>query len=107
MNKEMIMAGKQELKEALGSSYPKSREELQPSFLLEFAKYVSGPDEADFGDYSEYEDAKYGSEQWRYISKFTEAFIALQQNSESGKAAWNKYVDWVIEKYFPEFNMHS
>ena len=42
-------------------------------------------------------------EQWAFISKMTPAVTELMKDSEAGKAVWEEYIDWVVEKYFPEF----
>ena len=100
MNANRFFEAKNALYEELGNAYPTSREELSFSFLLSFANYLPGPDEDDYEDYCEYEKDKYYSEQWTFISKLSEAIIALEHD---GKATWNKYIDWVVENYFPEF----
>ena len=94
---------KQELQKELGNAYPLRREELTPKFLISFANYIPGPDEDDYEDYQEYEKDKYASEQWAFISKMTPATTELMKDSEAGKAAWEEFLDWVVEKYFPEF----
>ena len=50
----------------------------------------------------EYEKDKYSSEQWAFIWKITPA-ISMMDDGETGKAAWEGFLDWVIETYFPEF----
>ena len=83
--------------------YPKSREDLTPRFLIDFANFIPGPDEDDHEDYREYEKAKYASEQWVFILKMAPAAAALMEDSDAGKAAWEEFLDWVTENYFPEF----
>ncbi len=103
MNADRFIENKKELKEKLGNEYPTCREELTGKFLIRFGEYVPGPNEEDFEDFSEYENAKYASEQWAYFCKLSEAVIALESDGDAGKAAWEKYLDWVTENYFPEF----
>ena len=103
MNANRFFEAKNALYEELGNAYPTSREELSFSFLLSFANYLPGPDEEDYEDYREYENDKYNSEQWTFICKLTEATTAVVHDSEAGKTAWEEYLDWVTDNYFPEF----
>ncbi len=102
MNENKYFEGKQELIKEIGIVYPQSREDLTPRFLIDFANFIPGPDEDDYDDYREYEKAKYASEQWAFIWKITPA-ISMMDDGETGKAAWEGFLDWVIETYFPEF----
>ena len=103
MNEKKILESKQDLMKELGKEYPTYRKELTPGFLLNFAEYLPCPDENEFEDYREYDKAKYASEKCAFISKMTSAVAALIKDSESGKAIWEEYLDWVTENYFPEF----
>ena len=102
MNTKKFLESKQELMNDFGNEYPTCREELSPRFLLSFANYIPGPDEDDYEDYGEYEKDKYSSEQWAFIWKITPV-ISMMDDGETGKAAWEGFLDWVIETYFPEF----
>ena len=103
MEVDRFYEAKQELHKELGTEYPTSREELSLGFLLKFANYIPGPDEDDYEDYREYENDKYASEQWAFISKMTPAAAELKKDSDAGIAVWEEYIDLVVEKYFPEF----
>jgi len=103
MNTDRFFEAKQELKKELGNAYPSCREELTPMFLISFANYIPCPNEDDYNDYNEYEKAKYASEQWAFIWKMTPPSAALIEDREAGKAAWEEFLDWTVENYFPEF----
>ena len=107
MNANRYIAAKKELYKKLGDAYPTSREGLTFAFLTEFGSYVPGVDENDYEDYGEYEAAKYSSERWSYYCKLSDAIVALQQNGEAGKAAWEEYIDWVMDNYFPEYTFFN
>ena len=103
MDTNRLAEVKEELQKELGNAYPSCREKLTSKFLMSFANYIPGPDEDDYEDYREYEKDKYASEQWAFISKMTPAVAELMKDSEAGKKVWKEYIDWVVEKYFPEF----
>ena len=103
MDAKRLAEVKEELQKELGNAYPSRREELTSKFLTSFANYIPGPDEDDYEDYREYEKDKYASEQWAFISKMTPAVTELIKDSEAGNTAWEEFLDWVVEKYFPEF----
>jgi len=103
MDAKRLAEVKEELQKELGNAYPSRREELTYKFLMSFANYIPGPDEDDYEDYREYEKDKYASEQWAFISKMTPAVAELMKDSEAGKKVWEEFLDWVVEKYFPEF----
>ena len=105
MEVDRIYEAKQELHKELGTEYPTSREDLSLGFLLNFANYLPGPDEHDYKAYREYEKDKYACEQWAFISKMTPAAAELMKHSEAGKAIWEEFIEWVVEKYFPEFTV--
>lgn len=103
-NANVYFDAKKALYEELGESYPMKKEELTPRFLYWFGSFVDGPNEDDFEDYHEYEDAKYSSEQWHFFCKLSECFAIKQFDGEEAfKKAWSDYLDWVVENYFPEF----
>ena len=103
MNTDRFVESKQDLMKELGNKYPKSRKELSVGFLLNFANYIPGPNEDDYKDYREYEKAKYASEQWAVIDNLAKAIVALEHDGKAGKAAWDNYLDWIVDNYFPEF----
>lgn len=103
MNTNMYYESKQELRKELGKEYPTCRRELSPSILLSLANYIPSPNEDEYKDYREYDKAKYDSAQWAFISKMSKAMAALKEDGETGKAAWEEFLDWVVENYFPEF----
>ena len=103
MDAKRLAEVKEELQKGLGDAYPSRREELTSKFVLSFANYIPSPDEDDYEDYREYEKDKYASEQWAFISKMTPAVTELMKDSEAGKAVWEEYIEWVVDKYFPEF----
>lgn len=102
MKATKYVEAKRSLAEKYGEKYPKGRDDLTPRFLIDFGEYVDGPDEEDYEDFFDYEDAKYSSEQWAYFLKLSEAVITKEDGEEAFKAAWSSYLDWLIENYFPE-----
>ncbi len=98
---------KKALLEELGESYPKSRDEMSEKFLYEFGAYLECPNEEDFEDYEVYEYYKYHSEQWAYYFRLSQAMEKRSEGEELFKKAWDYFVDWVVETYFPEFSASS
>ena len=103
MKTNRFAEGKKELQEEFGKAYPTCRKELTAKFLMKFGNYTQGVDEDNFEDVSEYEDAKYSSEKWDYYCKLSDAVIALNEAGDEGKFAWENYIDWIVDNYFPEF----
>lgn len=107
MNAKKMMVAKRDLAEDFGESYPKTKEEMTKSFLLQFADYLDAPKEPkrfrSVEAYEAYEDAKYSSEMWNFVEKMNEALIAEKYDKDM--KAWGDFLDWVVEIYFPELKV--
>ena len=104
MNTNSFFDVKKKMYDELGDKYPMNKNELTIGFLLGFANYLDGPKEEDYGDdYRAYEDAKYSSEQWAFIWRMTQATALKLSDNNAFPKAWDEFLVWVTDNYFPEF----
>ncbi len=105
MNANKYLDAKKKLHEELGDQYPMCRESLTVKFLKEFGGYIEGVNEDDYDDFDAFEEAYYSSERWVYFCKMSEALAEKADGEEAFKLAWDAYLDWVTENYFPEYGL--
>lgn len=94
-NVEYFLRAKKALREELGEKFPKNKSELTRGFLRMFGGCFEGATDEDC------EEAYYSSDRWNYFDKKAEA--EMKSNWGADEEAWNEYLDYFVDAYFPEW----